>query len=139
MLDLPSLAVGANIISAFFIRSAARTVRRSGSPGPHPIQKSFMVTAQSQSNLNLLWIELIASVAVNDPYGLSRAGSCSSMYTFIVGACFALDLCLRIDHFIFFHHKDFWQELRSCQTPYTAKARQLYGIYPWAYQASMAH
>src|ERR671914_207776 len=42
MLDLPSLAVGANIISAFFIRSAARTVRRSGSPGPHPIQKSFM-------------------------------------------------------------------------------------------------
>src|ERR671915_1894701 len=42
ILDLPSLAVGANTISALFIKSAARTVRRSGSPGPHPIQKSFM-------------------------------------------------------------------------------------------------
>src|SRR5215211_1589505 len=110
MLDLPSFEVGANITSAFFIRSAARTVTSSGSPGPHPIQKSFMGYAQSQSNLSLLWIELITSVAVDDLYGLSRAGGCRSMYTFIVSAGFALDPCLRIDHLVLFHHKDFWRK-----------------------------
>src|SRR5919112_3134520 len=54
MLDLPSLEVGANITSAFFIRSAARTVRSSGSPGPHPIQKSFMGYSTITEHFNFI-------------------------------------------------------------------------------------
>jgi hypothetical protein len=42
MLGLPSLDVGAKIISASLIRSIAFTVRRSGSPGPQPTQDNFI-------------------------------------------------------------------------------------------------
>src|SRR5215467_6167149 len=42
MLGFPSLAVGVNITSEFLIRSTAFNVSKSGSPGPHPTQKSFI-------------------------------------------------------------------------------------------------
>ena len=37
ILGLPSRAVGAKTISAFFKKAVALTVTRSGSPGPHPM------------------------------------------------------------------------------------------------------
>jgi hypothetical protein len=42
ILGLPSLEVGAKIVSASFIRSTAFSVRRSGSPGPHPTHVNFI-------------------------------------------------------------------------------------------------
>jgi hypothetical protein len=43
MLGLPSRAVGAKTISAFFKNAVALTVTRSGSPGPHPMHTTSIL------------------------------------------------------------------------------------------------
>src|ERR671915_1803487 len=43
ILGLPSRAVGAKTISAFFKKTVALTVTRSGSPGPHPMHTTSIL------------------------------------------------------------------------------------------------